>query len=317
MKPRGIVAYCAMFLFLGWCAVTFRADIAQIDFAPVWAARDAVLLALLLSLFNYALRVLRWTVYLQKMGHSLSAGFSALTYIAGFAFTLSPGKVGEMVRGRYYLKSGIPLSTTAAAFFIERLMDLLAMIAIAMLALASSRAYANLIWVSALVICALFVVFAMTPWIRVFEFAHAASWFPEKFRKITDGILRTLMSAQVLLKPQILCIGFVIGLLAWGAEGTGLMLIGAIAPGVAMDWGTAAGIYSIAIIVGALSFLPGGLGSTEAVMVALLAAHGYSLPDAILLTVVCRVLTLWFAVLVGWIAVAILRYSPQFGEVLE
>jgi len=314
MKSKGIIAYAAMALFLAWCVITFRSDIVQINFAPVWSARNAVFLALLLSLLNYALRVARWTLYLSRLGHPLSAGFSALTYIAGFAFTLSPGKVGEMVRSRYYQKSGIPLSSSAAAFFIERLIDLLAMVAIAMMALASSSSYTTLIWSAAAVIVVMFVVFAATPWLKVFEYVDAADWCPEKIRKVSHALVRTMLSAQVLLKPQILIVSLVIGLLAWGLEGTGLMVIGAIVPGVAMDWSTALGIYAIAIIVGALSFLPGGLGSTEAVMVALLAAHGYALPDAILLTIVCRILTLWFAVVIGWLAVTVLRYFPQFGD---
>jgi len=41
---------------------------------------------------------------------------------------------------------------------------------------------------------------------------------------------------------------------------------------------TAVGLYSIAIIVGALSFMPEGLGSTEVVVVNLLNMHGYPLP---------------------------------------
>jgi len=56
-----------------------------------------------------------------------------------------------------------------------------------------------------------------------------------------------------------------------------------------------------------LSFLPGGLGSTEAVMAALLFAHGYTMPQAILLTLICRLLTLWLAVVIGWACVGLLR----------
>lgn len=34
-------------------------------------------------------------------------------------------------------------------------------------------------------------------------------------------------------------------------------------------------------------------------MIVLLSAHGYGTPDAVLLTLVCRLLTLWFAVAIG------------------
>lgn len=316
MKLKGALSYAIVLLFLGWCAIAFRADIAQIKFGPVWAARDAVFYAALLSLVNYALRVARWSLYLSRLGHPLSLGFSGLTYIAGFAFTLSPGKVGEMVRGRYYQKIGIPLSSTAAAFFIERLVDLLAMLALAFLAVASSTsAYDGLIWGTVAVIALLLAVLALAPWVRIAEWVESAAWFPKSLKKAAQGTLRTLLSAKALLHPQLLATGFVIALLAWGAEGIGLMVIGAISPSVPIAWTTATGIYSVAIIVGALSFLPGGLGSTEPVMIALLAAHGYPMPDAILLTLVCRLLTLWFAVVIGWFAVAALRRNPMLQEI--
>ena len=75
--------------------------------------------------------------------------------------------------------------------------------------------------------------------------------------------------------------------------------------------GDAIGIYAAAIVVGAVSFLPGGLGTTEAAMVTLLVNYGLGIPEAIVLTIVCRLLTLWIAVLLGWIAVGILRLTSQ------
>ena len=64
-------------------------------------------------------------------GWTLPFGFTALTYIAGFAFTVSPGKVGEMARARYYSRLGISLPDVAGAFFVERLMDVMAMLVLA------------------------------------------------------------------------------------------------------------------------------------------------------------------------------------------
>jgi uncharacterized membrane protein YbhN (UPF0104 family) len=42
-------------------------------------------------------------------------------------------------------------------------------------------------------------------------------------------------------------------------------------------------------------------------MAALLVAHGYATPQAILLTLICRLLTLWLAVVIGWLCVWLLR----------
>jgi uncharacterized protein (TIRG00374 family) len=60
--------------------------------------------------------------------------------------------------------------------------------------------------------------------------------------------------------------------------------------------------YTGATVVGSLSMLPGGLGAAEGSMSALLHAQGLKTADANLVTLVVRGATLWFAVLLGFIA---------------
>jgi uncharacterized membrane protein YbhN (UPF0104 family) len=96
--PR-LIGFALMIAFAAWCALSLRADLARMSFGPVLHSWDVVLLAMLLSILNYVLRIVRWKWYLDRLGRSLTFGFAALTYVAGFAFTLSPGKVGEVARG--------------------------------------------------------------------------------------------------------------------------------------------------------------------------------------------------------------------------
>jgi glycosyltransferase 2 family protein len=76
---------------------------------------------------------------------------------------------------------------------------------------------------------------------------------------------------------------------------------------VTISWLTAVGTYGIAVLVGGLSFLPGGLGSTEAAMTGLLVTQGFAVSEGLLITLTCRLVTLWLGVAVGWVAVALLR----------
>jgi hypothetical protein len=48
-------------------------------------------------------------------------------------------------------------------------------------------------------------------------------------------------------------------------------------------------------------------------MSGLLVAQGYAWPEAALVTIVCRVLTLWLAVGLGWMAVLLLGRRPAIG----
>jgi uncharacterized membrane protein YbhN (UPF0104 family) len=72
-----------------------RSDMALISFAPLALSWDLVALAALCSLLNYAFRIIRRQRYLARLGRSLPLGCISLTYVAGFAFTVSPGKVGD------------------------------------------------------------------------------------------------------------------------------------------------------------------------------------------------------------------------------
>jgi uncharacterized membrane protein YbhN (UPF0104 family) len=54
--------------------------------------------------------------------------------------------------------------------------------------------------------------------------------------------------------------------------------------------------------------LPGGVGTTELTIVLLLGAYGVSASLATLAAVGIRLVTIWFAMLVGFISVAILEW---------
>ncbi|WP_295997845.1 lysylphosphatidylglycerol synthase transmembrane domain-containing protein [Rugamonas sp.] len=309
MKTRSLLTYAAIVVFALWCGAIFRTDLARISFASLWRLHQAILVASAFSLLNYLLRALRWHHYLRRLGHHMTLRFVTLTYFAGFAFTLSPGKVGEMAKAQYYRQTGVPLSDTAAAFFVERMLDVLAMAALAALGLAALTRYTWLLAVVGAALLTALLLLAAAPWAAWRQRLDTIGLSGAR-RALLDSVLLMLLSARQLLQPRIVAGGFLLGLLSWALEGSGLLLLAQqLAPTVALGWGEAVSIYAIAIIVGALSFLPGGLGSTEAVMAALLSAHGYAPSDAIVITLLCRLVTLWLAVAVGWLAVAALRYS--------
>lgn len=314
LKPYA--KYGFIILFVVACYVQFRADINRLSLEPILRSPGLLALAVLLSLLNYALRIIRWRAYLGHFSRLLTYRYAGLTYAAGFAFTLSPGKLGEMIRARHYRGMGISLSHVGAAFFMERLMDLLAMVTLASVAVAAQAADDRwVLWWIVAGMGTLLYLLAVLPWTRLERVISTTHYLPNILRRAGSWLCRTFDSARALLSPGMLMGGFGIGILAWGAEGVGLQVISGMIPTVSLGVSAALGIYSMAIIIGALSFLPGGLGSTEAAMAAMLLAYGYPLPDALLLTLVCRLVTLWLAVGLGWLAVLALRGEPAAAGV--
>jgi uncharacterized protein (TIRG00374 family) len=121
-----------------------------------------------------------------------------------------------------------------------------------------------------------------------------------------------LRSSQRVLQPKATAFGVVIGLVSWGAEGIGLYLI-CMSLDIHLQPSAAIGIYAIASLAGSAAFfLPAGIGGMELVMSTLLVSYGAPLRTAVVATLLCRIATLWFAVILGVVASALaeLRVTP-------
>lgn len=269
-------------------------------------------MVLSLSLLNYLIRFVRWEIYLRHLGAPDIPRLEHLQiYFSGFALTTTPGKAGEAIRSLYLKPRGVGYRESISALFVERLMDLFSVILIALFAVSyfDDPLYTSTAWVSAgalLLMLPLIHNDKLWRWIRL-----KAGALPPKLARLARSFTGLIDSSANLLRGKMLYGGFTFALIAWGAEGLGLYLI-LQALGVDVPPSLAVGIYSIAVLIGALSFVPGGLGSTEAVMVVLLLAAGADKSTAIAATLICRMATLWFAVALGaWALLSVTRGSFQ------
>ncbi|MCF5922910.1 flippase-like domain-containing protein, partial [Xanthomonas perforans] len=88
------------------------------------------------------------------------------------------------------------------------------------------------------------------------------------------------------------------GFIAWGLTSAVFVSL-CVGMGLQLEPTVALGIYPLAMLIGALSFVPGGVGSTELAIVLMLNRLGISTADAIAVAVAARLVTLWYAILVG------------------
>jgi uncharacterized protein (TIRG00374 family) len=268
-----------------------------------------------LSIGNYLLRFARWHGMLVLTGHRPSLGRSLLAYFAGFALTVSPGKAGELIRARYYRALGVPPSAVGAGFIVERLLDVVAVALLCLLAielLMSMMSLASLLAVSGLFVgIGAAVLVIVGRWLRARPLdASASSTWLGRARSVA---VRSLQGCAALLVPRVALPALAIGVLAWGLEGIGLwLLVEAAQPG-AMAWMPAVALYCASLLAGAFSFVPGGLGGTEAVLLLGLDRAGMGIDLAVAVTLICRLLTLWLAVALGWAAALFLGWRRDDG----
>ena len=222
-----------------------------------------------------------------------------LIYFAGFALTVTPGKAGEALRSLYLHKFGVPWARSIVALLVERVLDLMVL---ATLALGYFKAIIGGLGSLSLLLTSLTLV------LFILYSPVLSEYFMPRFlgKRFNSKIDLVLVEARAITSPALFGVGFSLGVLAWGAEAVGFFFLLSWV-GLPLDVFEAFGIYAGSLVVGALSFLPGGIGGAEAAMTALLKLQGASISMALMLTLVCRLVTLWFSVLLGLIAVGFLE----------
>lgn len=267
-----------------------------------------IALVLSLSLLNYGLRFFRWHWYLRRLGQRLPLGRHALIYFGGFALTVSPGKAGEALRALYLRPMGVPYARSFAVLLVERVLDLMAMALLASLLLLHVPGLGGGVAVAALIAIAI-ALMAGTPLPqRLCARVAQRETLPHRARAVAASVGNLLQASAAILRPRRLLPGLVVGVLSWGAEGWGLYLL-VHSMGLDLTPQQAIGVFAMAALAGAaLVFMPGGLGGAEAALTALLLALGAPLATALAATLLCRMATLWFAVALGMIAVAVLEW---------
>lgn len=290
----GVAAYLAAALF---------ADAQTLGSALRGLGLDGLGLVLGASLLNYALRFRRWAGYLAQLGHRVPDREHRLIYIAGFAFTVSPGKAGEAVRSLYLCdRHRVPYADSIAALFVERLLDVLAIAVLASLIVLHELRWWPLPVIALAAAAALIACLGRPALATGIErFANRRSG---RIAAALQGVANLLRASRTLLLPRRLAGGLLLGLVAWGVEGLALYWI-CQSLGISLALPIAVGVYGMSVLAGGLAFfMPGGLGGMEVAMPALLVAQGALLTTAVIAMLLCRLATLWFAVLLGLIAAA-------------
>ncbi len=285
------LGYVAFSLWGGWREVV--TDIVRVGFI-------GTAIVLMLSLVNYGLRFVRWQKFLALLGHRVHTPESLRIYIAGFGLTILPGKAGEAIRSVFLKPHGVSYPESLAAFFAEHFSNLIVMLLLVAAGLWIYPQAQPLVVILAVLILAVLVVLQQARWLRALEsFAHGK--LPARFGNLVGhGIEIVLHSGRCFSLPMLLY-GITLGLIAWGAEGMAFFYIMRVL-GTDVPLQVALFIYAFSMLVGAVSFLPGGLGGAEATMVALLMLNHVAQPQAVAATVLIRLATLWFAVALGVIA---------------
>ena len=260
-------------------------------------------------------RVLKWKVLLKNVN------FKELIPIQILGLTISnftPGKAAEPIKA-FILKAikGIDISKSLPTIIWERILDLIVLITIALLSV-NFLALEKSFFMLTLGAVSIFVVFIIVLLVilhsqklgmKIFRFLKK---FPV-LKKISDNFIKIFYESKISKKR--ISLSLVITLIPWILEGF-IMYFALLALGINISPFLLAGMIAISTLVGVASFLPGGLGSFEAALVFLLTIMGVESSLSVTGVILGRLLSFWYATLLGGISFLYLSRKINFHELI-
>lgn len=277
-------------------------------------------LILAFTLFNYSLRFMKWHFYLGQLGvRNFPIRQSARLFVAGFPLAMTPGKVGEVLKGVWVKQmTGLPVAKGVSAIVAERISDGLAVLLLSTLGVIAYPQY----WLAFLIILTILVGVIVISQIKIV--AHYLLDLTERipFIKKFTPILREFYDGSfAVFRPGVTIFAVGLGMISWLGEGIGfyfLLTNLGLAPGKE-TLSNAIFILAFSTIIGAVTAMPGGLGAAEVSIAGMLTLLvGMEASQAAAATLLIRLATLWFGVFLGFVTWGLsLRLFGFKGEVNE
>jgi uncharacterized protein (TIRG00374 family) len=261
-------------------------------------------LVLLLTLVNYVLRFVKWHFYLGQIGvRDFPLLESARLFVAGFPLAVTPGKVGEALKGVWIKqKTGVPAARGVSVVLAERISDGMGVTLLSTFGVIAYPQYWPAFAVVLFGLVSVIVISQIRPLalglIRIGENLPVVNRFAHLLHEFYEG-------SFALFRPRATLVAVGLGTISWFAEGVGLyyILVGLGVPPGGQTLSIAVFVMAFSTVIGAVSALPGGLGATEASVAGMLVLLlGLQTDVAAVATLLIRFATLWFGVAIGLVA---------------
>jgi len=220
--------------------------------------------------------------------------------LVGGALGITPGKIGELFKSQILKeKFNIPRTKTAPLFIVEKFLDLVSAMIVTIIGIWFIPEIGYLAIVGLMISVLLFKILTSKKFFnQTLNFLNKIKFLKKYLEPLSSSheiLSKTLYSKKMFF---LLTLSFfywiIIGCAAFFViEGFGFS-IGSILNIIST--------YSSSLIIGALSFIPGGIGIAEGSLIGLLTFQGIDVSEAIVIVVLIRIFTLWFSTITGFIA---------------
>ena len=251
---------------------------------------------------------IKWHFLLKNCEIDIPLTRSITVFLSGLAFDLTPGKLGALMKSQILKTSfNIPRTKTAPIVLVEKVYDLIGAILASVVGIIILGMDVYLIIIAILVLAMVFFFLYYRPASELFfKRVTKIKFFSKYVENISE--LDKIVQKSTNVKVATICI--LLAVTYWFIVSTAVYytLIGFDIN--ILDYLKVLSIYATSILLGAISFIPGGVGITEGALAGLFTLEGIDVSTALILSVIIRIFVLWYSVSIGFIS---LKFTGWFS----
>ena len=290
----------AIFLFLSdFSIISEKISNFKINYLP---------LILLLVSVSWIPIIIKWHFLLKNCELDVPLTKSIAVFFAGIAFEITPGQIGTLMKSQILKTScNIPRTKTVPIVVVEKMYDLIGAILASIIGIVILGMDFYLIIIAILFLAVIFFFMYYRPASEIFFKRITKTKF---FSKHVDNISEFHAIIQKSTRVKVATICILLSVTYWFIISIAVYYVLMAFDVNVLDYLTILAIYTTSILLGAISFIPGGIGVTEGSISGLFTLNGIDISTALILSVMIRVFTLWYSVGVGFIS---LKFTGGFS----
>jgi len=295
-----VVGVYAIFLFISdFNIISEKISDFKINYLP---------LILLLVSASLVPLIIRWNFLLKNCEIDIPLTKSILVYLSGLAFEITPGHIGVLMKSQILkISSNIPRTKTVPIVLLEKVYDLIGAILASAMGIIILGLDFYLIIIAILVLTIIFFIIYYRPASKLFLKRITKTKFFSKYVKNISEFDK-IVQKSTSVKVATICI--LLAVTYWVIISTAVYYTLIAFDINIIDYLKALAIYATSALLGAVSFIPGGVGIAEGTIAGLLTLEGIDISVALVLSVVIRIFTFWFVVIIGFIS---LKFTGGFS----
>lgn len=260
-------------------------------------------LPIILSLIplGWFLLFIRWNILLKNIEINIPLKNSFEIFISGFALTIIPGKVGELIKAQILkTKFGIARKKTAPIVIVENYYNIVGIIIISLLGMWFFEFSLIVLSIAAAVVSTFtLIILSKKSFNKSLSFISKIKYL-HKYSQILVDAHEILVS--LIKNKKIFLLSSALTALFWLTESLTVFFVLRSFGIDSLSMLVIIPTYTTSIILGVVSFLPLGLGVVEGSLTGFLSHLGIEFPIAVTAVVFIRIFTRWISIIAGFIA---------------